>query len=129
MSSFFAFFWKCNKLNDETQQNKTRTQQCFLNILYTTSIAVIFVCLQSAFVVPSETQIPAFHVPCFTDSAFSCSLFYRFRLFMQRVFSFLVPFLVPFSDSPFLVLQIAFSFLWDWCTQEQHTQGTSYTAE
>ena len=52
-------------------------------------------------------QIPAFHVPGFTDSGFSCSWFYRFRLFMFLVFSFLVPFLVPFPDSPFLVLQIA----------------------
>ena len=48
-------------------------------------------------------QIPAFHVPGFTDSGFSCSWFYRFRLFMFLVFSFLV----PFPDSPFLVLQIA----------------------
>ena len=29
-----------------------------------------------------DLQIPAFHVPCFTDSGFSCSWFYRFRLFM-----------------------------------------------
>ena len=50
-------------------------------------------------------QIPTFHVPGFTDSGFSCSWFYRFRLFMFRVFSFLV----PFPDSPFLVLQIAFA--------------------
>ena len=48
-------------------------------------------------------EIPAFHVPGFTDSGFSCSGFYRFRLFVFRVFSFLV----PFPDSPFLVLQIA----------------------
>ena len=52
-------------------------------------------------------QIPAFHVPGFTDSCFSCSWFYRFRLFMFLVLSFLVPFLVPFPDSPFLVLHIA----------------------
>ena len=66
-------------------------------------------------------QIPAFRVPGFTDSGFSCSGFYRFRLFMFRVlqipafhvpvFSFLVSFLVPFPDSPFLVLQIATRFL------------------
>ena len=30
-------------------------------------------------------QIPAFHVPGFTDSGFSCSWFYRFRLFMFLV--------------------------------------------
>ena len=36
------------------------------------------------------------------DSGFSCSWFYRFRLFSS-----LAPFLVPFPDSPFLVLQIA----------------------
>ena len=66
-------------------------------------------------------QIPAFRVPGFTNSGFSCSGFYRFRLFVFRVlqgfscsgfyrfrvFSFLVPFLVPFPDSPFLVLHIA----------------------
>ena len=52
-------------------------------------------------------QIPAFHVPGFTDSGFSCSWFYRFRLFMFLFFSFLVPFIVPFPDFPFLVLQIA----------------------
>ena len=46
-------------------------------------------------------QIPAFHVPGFTDSSFSCSLFYRFRFFMFLVLqipSFHVPgFLVPCS--------------------------------
>ena len=56
-------------------------------------------------------QIPAFHIPGFTDSGFSCSWFYRFRLFMFLVLqipAFHVPgFLVPFPDSPFLVLQIA----------------------
>ena len=44
MSSFFAFLWKCNKLNDKTQQNKTRTEQCFLNILYT-NINCSYFCL------------------------------------------------------------------------------------
>ena len=71
-------------------------------------------------------QIPAFHVPGFKNSGFSCSWFYRFRLFMFLVLqipAFHVPgftdsgfscswfsrssFLVPFPDSPFLVLQIA----------------------
>ena len=46
-------------------------------------------------------QIPAFHVPGFTDSGFSCSWFYRFRLFMFLVLqipAFHVPgFLVPRS--------------------------------
>ena len=66
-------------------------------------------------------QIPAFHVPGFTDSGFSCSWFYRFRLFIFLVLQipafhvpgFLVPrpFLVPFPDSPFLVLQIALNRL------------------
>ena len=46
-------------------------------------------------------QIPAFHVPGFTDSGFSCSWFYRFRLFMflvLRIPVFHVPgFLVPRS--------------------------------
>ena len=70
-------------------------------------------------------QIPAFHVPGFKDSGFSCSWFYRFRLFMFLVLqipAFHAPgftdsgfsyswfsrssFLVPFPDSPFLVLQI-----------------------
>ena len=32
-------------------------------------------------------QIPAFHVSGFTDSGFSCSWFYRFRLFMFLVFT------------------------------------------
>ena len=70
-----------------------------------------------------DLQIPAFLVPGFTDSGFSCSGFtdsgfscsgftdsgfscygfYRFQLFVFRVFSFLV----PFPDSPFLVVQIA----------------------
>ena len=48
-------------------------------------------------------QIPAFHVPGFTDSGFSCSWFYRFRLFMFLVLqipAFHVPvFLVPRSIS------------------------------
>ena len=41
------------------------------------------------------------HVPCFTDSGFSCSLFYRFRIFMFLVLQ--IPrFHVPcFTDSAF----------------------------
>ena len=46
-------------------------------------------------------QIPAFHVPGFTDSGFSCSWFYRFRLFtflVLQIPAFHVPcFLVPCS--------------------------------
>ena len=46
-------------------------------------------------------QIPAFHVPCFTDSGFLCSWFYRFRLFMFRVLQ-IPAFYVPgFTDSGF----------------------------
>ena len=46
-------------------------------------------------------QIPAFHVPGFTDSGFSCSGFYRFRLFMFRVLQ-IPAFRVPgFTDSGF----------------------------
>ena len=120
------------------KHNKTKPE---LTVLFKYPIYNIncsyFVYSRSAFVVPSETQIPAFHVTCFTDSGFSCSLFYRFRLsmflvlqipafhvpgftdscfscswfyrfrlFMFLVLSFLVPFLVPFPDSPFLVLHI-----------------------
>ena len=68
-------------------------------------------------------QIPAFHVPGFTDSGFSCSWFYRFRLFMFLVLQipafhvpvFLVPRSVPrsvprfpvpcFTDSPMFIAQ------------------------
>ena len=48
-------------------------------------------------------QIPAFHVPCFTDSGFSCSLFYRFRaVFMFLVLQIPRGFHVPcFTDSAF----------------------------
>ena len=46
-------------------------------------------------------QIPAFHVPGFTDSGFSCSWFYRFRLFMFLVLQ-IPAFHVPgFTDSGF----------------------------
>ena len=46
-------------------------------------------------------QIPAFHVPGFTDSGFSCSWFYRFRLFMFLVLQ-TPAFHVPgFTDSGF----------------------------
>ncbi len=46
-------------------------------------------------------QIPAFHVPGFTDSGFSCSGFYRFRLFVFRVLQ-IPAFHVPgFTDSGF----------------------------
>ena len=56
-------------------------------------------------------QIPAFHVPGFTDSGFSCSWFYRFRLFVFlvlqipafRVPGFLVPRSVPRSVPRFPV--------------------------
>ena len=52
-------------------------------------------------------QIPAFHVTCFTDSVFSCSLFYRFRLFaflVLQIPAFHVPcFLVPHSVPRFPV--------------------------
>ena len=48
-------------------------------------------------------QIPAFHVPGFTDSGFSCSWFYRFRLFMFLVLQ-IPAFHVPgFTDSGFHV--------------------------
>ena len=46
-------------------------------------------------------QIPGFHVPGFTDSGFSCSLFYRFQLFMFLVLQ-IPAFHVPgFADSGF----------------------------
>ena len=46
-------------------------------------------------------QIPAFHVPGFTDSGFSCSWFYRFRLFVFLVLQ-IPAFRVPgFTDSGF----------------------------
>ena len=54
-------------------------------------------------------QIPAFHVPGFTDSGFSCSWFYRFRLFMFLVLqipAFHVPGFYRFRLFMFLVLQI-----------------------
>ena len=46
-------------------------------------------------------QIPAFRVPGFTDSGFSCSWFYRFRLFVFLVLQ-IPAFRVPgFTDSGF----------------------------
>ena len=54
-------------------------------------------------------QIPAFHVPGFTDSGFSCSWFYRLRLFMFLVLqipAFHVPGFYIFRLFMFLVLQI-----------------------
>ena len=46
-------------------------------------------------------QIPAFHVASFTDSGFSCSWFYKFRLFMFLVLP-IPAFHVPgFTDSGF----------------------------
>ena len=65
-------------------------------------------------------QIPAFHVPGFTDSGFSCSWFYKFRLFMFLVLQ-IPAFHVPgFTDSGFscswfyrfrLFMFLVFSFL------------------
>ena len=52
-------------------------------------------------------QIPAFTIPCLTDSGFYNSVFYRFRLLQFRVFISLIPFLIPFLDSSFRILQIA----------------------
>ena len=48
-------------------------------------------------------QIPAFQIPGFTDSVFSCSWFYRFRLFMFLVLQITASaFHVPgFTDSGF----------------------------
>ena len=75
----------------------------------------MFTSITAYFLVKYDLLIAAFHVPGFTDSGFSCSWFYRFRLFMFLVLqipAFHVPgFLVPFPDSPFLVLQIAMSEL------------------
>ena len=67
------------------------------DILYTVESWFMFLVL----------QIPAFHVPAFTESGFSCSCFYRFRLFMFLVLqipAFHVPgFLVPRSFPRFPV--------------------------
>ena len=65
-------------------------------------------------------QIPAIHVPGFTDSGYSCSWFYRFRLFMFLVLQIPAIHVPGFTDSGyscswfyrfqlfmFLVLQIA----------------------
>ena len=46
-------------------------------------------------------QIPAFHVPGFTDSGFSCSWFYRFRLFMLLVLQIPVFHVPGFTNSGF----------------------------
>jgi hypothetical protein len=53
-------------------------------------------------------QIPAFTIPGFTDSGFYNFVFYRFGLLQFRVFALPIPFPIPFRDSPFRVLQVAY---------------------